>query len=550
VLILNSVKCKIAFLSVIIIFSALPFLNQAVHIDDTLFVQTARNIINNPLDPYGSSVNWFGDSEKLFDFFSNPPLSSYYLAGIMQIWGESEFAMHLACVPFALMAGLGMYFLAVRFGSPPFVSALLLVFSPVFFTMSHTLMPDAAMSAFVISAVWLFIRGYDENSKSSAIAGGILAGVAPLLRYNGLVASLAIAFYILCNFRKDKIKYGAVLLIPALLFAAWNLFTLKYYGAMHFIHHYHFQNDTSGGMDNVMIRTLSNIVYIASCFVLLFLVVLWKKRSAFVALLSFFLAFLLAFAIQRLTHYAFINLCLVLIIALGASSFLIIAIKDLAEQWQSGFPRDLVFLLLWLAGILWMHKSGSHSAAKYMIVALPPVIIIALRSAGQFMGRKLMAATVAFTVLTGIVTATADYRLAGVYRNMAKDAVEQTDPFHCPKYFTGHWGFQYYMERASATAYPQMKRVDAPAVLSSVSASYPQKIHPGMETDMIMIFQKKYYDHFPFCTLSEIPGFQANFYTHFYGIPGNDPANVIYGVLPFSFSPSPLVEMLTIYKLK
>ncbi len=547
---MGSVKCKIACLFIIIIISAWSFLNQPVHIDDPLFVQTARNVINDPLDPYGSSVNWFGDSEKLFDFFSNPPLISYYYAGVIHLWGESEFAMHLACVPFALMAGIGMFFLAARFGSPPFVSALLLVFSPVFFTISHTLMPDAAMSAFVICAVLLFIRGYDGNLTPSVIAGGILAGIAPLLRYNGLIASIIIVFYILCNYRKDKIKYVAVLLIPALLFAGWNIFTLERYGAMHFLKHFHFQNDTTGGMDNITIRTLSNIIYISSCFVLLFLIMLWEKRSVSVVLWSAFFTFLLAFSIQRLAHYAPVNLGLIFIIALGASSFFIIMIKDLAEQWKSGFPRDFVFLVLWFVSILWMHKSGSHSAAKYMIVALPPVIIIALRSVGQLTDRKQIAAAVAFTALLGVVTASADFRLASVYKEMANDAVEQTARFNCPKYFTGHWGFQYYMEKQSASAYSQMTIIPAPAIFSCVSLSYPQKIHPETEADMTMIFQKKYYDNFPFRTLSKVPGFQANFYTHFYDIPGEDPAHVIFGVLPFSFSRAPLLETLTIYKLK
>ena len=63
-----------------------------------------------------------------------------------------------------------------------------------------------------------------------------------------------------------------------------------------------------------------------------------------------------------------------------------------------------------------------------------------------------------------------------------------------------------------------------------------------------MIFQKNYYDNFPFRTISIVPGYQANFYTHFYGIPGQGPAHVIYGMLPFSFSHAPL-ETLTVYEL-
>jgi 4-amino-4-deoxy-L-arabinose transferase-like glycosyltransferase len=549
VLTLGSVKCKIACLSIIIVISALPFLNQPVHIDDTLFLQVAHNIINNPLDPYGSSINWLGDSEKLFKFFSNPPLFSYYLACVITAWGESERAMHLACIPFTLMAGIGMFFLSRRFGSPAFASVLFLVLSPAFFTMSHTLMPDVAMSAFVICAVLLFIRGYDGDRPLCVIAGGLLAGVAPLFRYNGLIASVIIMLYIVLNFRKEKIKYGAVLLIPALLFAGWNLFTMEKYGSMHFLNHFHFQNDTTGGFANLMLRSLSNIIYISSCFVFLFLLLLWKKKNVSVVFLSFIMATVLTFTVQSLAHYAPVNLFLVFVIALGASSFFIITVGELIADAKSSFPRDSVFLVLWLVSILWMHKSGSHSAAKYMLVALPPVIIIALRGTGKLLDRKQIAAAVAFTFLFGVITATADFRLAGAYKQMANDALEQTARFNCPKIFTGHWGFQYYMEKKSALAYPQMTAVSVPAVFACVRVSYPQRIHPETEAKMKMILQKNYYDDFPFRTLSIVPGYQANFYTHFYSITGKGPAHVIYGMLPFSFSRAPL-ETLTIYELK
>ena len=546
---LSSVKCKIAYLSIIIIIFALPFLNQPVHIDDPLFLQTARNIINNPLDPYGSSINWFGDSEKLFDFFSNPPLISYYLAGVITIWGESERAMHLAFIPFALMAGIGMYFLSRRFGAPAFASALFLVLSPVFLTMSHTFMPDVAMSAFVICGVLLFIRGYDGKRPLLVITGALFSGIAPLLRYNGLIAPVFIMFYIGLNFRKDKIKYSAALLIPIFLFAGWNLFTLEKYGIMHFLYHFHFQNDTTTGVTNETLRTLSNLMYISSCFLPLFLLLLWKGRNTYVLLLSFICAFMMTFIAQCFAHYAFVNLFLVFIFAFGASSFFIVAAKDLACEWKSGFPRDFIFLVLWLITILWMHKSGVHSAAKYVITALPPVIIISLRCAGRLINRKQIAAALVFTMLLGVITATADFRFASMYKQMANDAAEQTARFNFPKYFTGHWGFQYYMEKNFATAYPQMTVVSVPAIFSCVSVSYPQKIHFQTEAKMRMIYQKKYDDDFPFRTLCNVPGFQANFYTHFYNLPGKCPKCEIYGVLPFSFSRAPL-ETLTIYELK
>jgi len=546
---LGSVKFEIFLLSITIIMSALPYLNQPVHIDDPIFLQTARNIINNPLDPYGSITNWSGTPEKLFDFFSNPPLFSYYLAVVITIWGESERAMHIACVPFALMAGIGMFFLSRRFGVPELASALFLILSPIFFTMAHTLMPDVAMCAFTICGVLFFIRGYDGDSPPSVIIGALLAGIAPLFRYNGLIAPVLIGLYIALHLRKDKIKYITVLFIPLLLFAGWNLVTFKMFGAMHFFRHIGFQGYGANRINAIILHILPHFIFIASCFPLLFLILLWKKKNTFVALCSAGSAYILTIFIQSMTHYAPVNMFLVFIITYGALAFLIVTAEDLIEEWKADFPRDNVFLLLWLLSILWMQNSGIHSASKYMITALPPVIIISLRRSGQLISRKQIAAAIVFTMLLGVITATADFRLANVYKKMANDAAERTAQFTSQKYFTGHWGFQYYMEKNLASAYSEMSAVPAPAIFSCVSLAWPQNIHPETATNMKILFQKKYYDDFPFRTMSNVSGFQANFYSYINYLSGKGPVRVVYGVLPFSYSRAPL-ETLTVCELQ
>jgi 4-amino-4-deoxy-L-arabinose transferase-like glycosyltransferase len=545
---LASNKWKIAYLFIAIFVSTLPFLNQAVHIDDPVFLQTARNVINNPLDPYDSETNWLGTPEKLFDFVSSPPLFSYYLAVVITILGETERALHLACLPFSLIAGFGMFFLSRRFGAPALASALFLVFSPIFLTMSHTLMPDVAMCAFAICGVLYFIRGYDGDKPFVAIFGALLAGLASLLRYNGIIAPVMIFLYIVIHFHKEKIKYSISLFIPGILFAGWNLFTLKMYGTMHFLHHIRFQKYGEKGINEIILHFLPHLMFIAACFPMLFLILLWKKRSAVVMIISLAYAFTLTVLIQGVTHYAAVNLLLVFIIACGASAFFSVSAKDLMGEWKSGFPRDSIFLVLWLISILWMHNWGIHPAAKYMITALPPVIIISLRNIGQFIGPKQIATAIVFTILFGFMTASADFRLANVYRTMANDAAEQTARFTSRRYFTGHWGFQYYMEKNNASAYPEMAAVHGPAIISRVSLACPQSVHPESEMKLKMIFQKIYNDNFPFRTMSNSSGFQANFYSSIAYLSGKGPEGV-YGVLPFSLSRAPL-ETLTIYGLK
>src|SRR5271157_4582503 len=71
---------RILLLAVLTILCLLPFADKAFHIDDPLFVWTAKNIQTNPLDPYGFDVNWYGTWMRMADVNKNPPIVSYYIA--------------------------------------------------------------------------------------------------------------------------------------------------------------------------------------------------------------------------------------------------------------------------------------------------------------------------------------------------------------------------------------------------------------------------------------------------------------------------------------
>jgi hypothetical protein len=60
----------------------LPFVNKAYHIDDTVFLRVAEQILREPLDFYGSTMNWFGHEDPMHAVQKNPPLTSYYIAAV------------------------------------------------------------------------------------------------------------------------------------------------------------------------------------------------------------------------------------------------------------------------------------------------------------------------------------------------------------------------------------------------------------------------------------------------------------------------------------
>jgi 4-amino-4-deoxy-L-arabinose transferase-like glycosyltransferase len=107
----------------VMFFCLLPFVNKAFHIDDPLFLWSARHILTEPLDFYGYSANWYGTMMPMAKIMQNPPLTSYYIALIARVFGWSEIALHLAFLLPAMLAAIGTYYLARPFCRSAHVAA-------------------------------------------------------------------------------------------------------------------------------------------------------------------------------------------------------------------------------------------------------------------------------------------------------------------------------------------------------------------------------------------------------------------------------------------
>jgi hypothetical protein len=97
----------------------LPFSGKAFHMDDPLFLWSARQITQHPSDPYGFDLVWYFIRMPMWAVTKNPPLASYYAALAGSLVGWSERAMHLAFLVPALALILGTYLLACHFTRNP-----------------------------------------------------------------------------------------------------------------------------------------------------------------------------------------------------------------------------------------------------------------------------------------------------------------------------------------------------------------------------------------------------------------------------------------------
>ena len=117
-----------------------PFIHKAIHTDDALFLWAAEWIQKHPADFFGFKVNWWSSAVPMWVANYNPPLMSYFLAGVASLFGWNEIVLHLAGLAVAFAAAAGIYSLARMWCDRPLLATLIAIVTPAFLVSSTTLM--------------------------------------------------------------------------------------------------------------------------------------------------------------------------------------------------------------------------------------------------------------------------------------------------------------------------------------------------------------------------------------------------------------------------
>lgn len=241
----------------------LPFADKAFHMDDTLFLWTARQIIERPWDFYGFQGNWDGALAAAPDIIKNPPIAAYYMALAGWFAGFSEKTLHLGFMFPAFMAVWGAYALARRMSSLPLLAAFLGLATPAFLVSSTTLMCDVLMLGFWVWAVFFWIRGVEDGSRFSLVLSGVLIALASLTKYFGVSLIPLLAAYSLLKGRKGL---GSLpfLLIPVAALAGYNFYTQIMYGKGLLLDASTYSAQIAGSSQRLD-RTIVGIVFAGGC---------------------------------------------------------------------------------------------------------------------------------------------------------------------------------------------------------------------------------------------------------------------------------------------
>lgn len=452
--------------------TCLPFINQAFHIDDRIYLSTAEHILQAPLFPYDFPLYFEGILATDMASHSHLPFTSYYLALVKGLTGsEQEWVYHLSFLIFPVIAIFSFYDIARRYVLFPLGATLLFLVSPSFLVLSHTLMPDVPLLAAWLLALSRLLRittGEEARHDRLILYSAVMCAAFMSLLTVGLL--LLIGSYLLFRLWKSlpihgRIYWVLLFLGPVLLWLIWYLRAYLHYDRMVLATVFLYVKNERVAFDwsELGLKFLSFLLNSGS--VLLIPVVVWvafsgryrtwAASSLFVLCLVFFPFFVAGW---RPVHIFLF--CLFL-----ASGFLVL--WTLLDLIRDARPEKRM-LFLWYFGILaaclFLYFNGS---VRYVLLALPPVILVWIRCLERkfkerYLIRNLLGAVVAFTVFVSGPIAYADYRFADIYRTISAELYSKYKSEDSTIWFAGEWGFRYYMEKQGAKLLPRTSRKPQP----------------------------------------------------------------------------------------
>jgi len=432
----------------------LPFAGKAVHMDDPLFIWTAKHIQAQPIDFYGFSVDWGYEDTPMTTAMQNPPLAAYYMAAVGAIFGWSEVALHCGYILPALALVLGTYALARKFCSHPFTVALLLISSPVFMISSTGLMCDTMMSALWVWAVFFWIKGLEPENPRLLLTAATFVAACSLTKYFGICLIPLLVVYSFLQ-RKSAGRWLLYFLWPMIILLAYQWWTARLYGRGLLADSANMavaKRTATGALS----RTIETLAFCGGCFfaALPALPLLWGKRGTFLGAGGAGLMGLLIVAMGKVGNFAVVEagqvkwwyLLQISMFVLGAIVILALAWNDFRRNRN---PASLV-LLLWIAGVLVFVGGINWTVAGRNFLPLAPaaaLLVVRRLELSPGNGAKYLCWPLGISLAVALMVAGADWRLAGVARDAAVNLTKPLVPRYKSIAFEGHWGFQYYMEQ-------------------------------------------------------------------------------------------------------
>ena len=424
--------------------------------DDAIFLDLAKNQLEHPFQLHVDDYQLLGEDVAEWRD-THPPGLNLYLAAVIGVTGsDSEPVTHAGYIIFPLIAGISMYFLARRFIMNALLASLLLLATPVVMTNAHMLMGDLPTTALLLATAVLYIYGIDRDDHLLLGLSSLALTLAIFTGYQALALIGLLPLYALLN-RKLTWRALLPLALPVLAFAAFCAYNLWRYDSFPRFSHRRGLGLTGSHLWDRLQGALLKLGG-ATIFPLTLMAAFALRR---IALLLLPLA--LAMSITLAAHYhgsgelstsgalLYAVFMAATLVALGAI-LINTATQLLALAQRRQADMDILFLGLWLSlGLATMILLLPHASVKYYLPVLAPLVLLLIRELEvrlrpAALVRGLVVASLALTLVVGLIISMVDYRYAQSYRDFARE-VSWRYPDAGTVWFIGEWGFRYYLEQ-------------------------------------------------------------------------------------------------------
>ncbi|HEY2775513.1 MAG TPA: hypothetical protein VGK20_15840 [Candidatus Binatia bacterium] len=425
----------------------LPFAGKAFTIDDTAFLREAQQALVDPLHPATATLVWSEVPRPMraSEFMPGGTLMAWLLVPSM-LAGGSEIIAHLGQLLLLALAIFECAALALRLGfddGSATLSALLLAATPAVLGMAGTVMPDVAAMSLALTGIERLLAWKQEQSVAAAVAASLCLGLAPLARgHVALILPLAPLVLDLPMSREGRRQW--LPLVAAPLVAALVLFVSR---------------DPQGATSDVVkaagaFSSIGNVRSNAFAFgvhwvLLLPLGLAWmvSRTRSFVMSPLPWLGVAAAIVLLLSGENGPRWMWLAPVSGLGMAVVADVVLRALMSR-----ERRELLLALWLLVPLPI-VIYLHFPSKYLVACAPAAAIVAARAIRSLPGPAASLAgalLVAAGSVTGVLILSADASFADLGRRAAAELVAPHVAAGDKVWFSAHWGFQWYAERAGA----------------------------------------------------------------------------------------------------
>jgi hypothetical protein len=450
-----------------------PFLNTPFTIDDPLYLREAQHVLVDPLHPQAFNIVWNYEVSKPASQILPGGLFVPFLLIPTAMSGCKEWVGHLTILLFLLAALYAASRAALRLGldqTQARWASLLTVACPAVLGMSATIMPDVPAMLLVILGMERILAWRDDREWHQGLAASAWLTLAALTRLQ-TIGVLAAAFVFLLDglsaaeirrsFQQFPQRFAPVVLTPIAFLIVSALAS---------------NPDAEG--ENILLTFLgmpggvgllirNGLSFLAHWLLVVPLTIPWLVLRFRKISPAWQIAGLVGAGVAA-TRYGWVAF---------AAAATCVALLDIG--WDALQRRDRVQLALWLwLGIAIPAVIYFHLPSKYLLPSVPAAAILVVRlrpESARAGARWLMPSVVAAGVVLGFLILAGIRDLAETQRTAVNELVVPRIQAGENVWIAGHWGFQWYGERAGAipmTMEPPLPHAGETIVVSLIDRAF------------------------------------------------------------------------------